>query len=161
MASPVDIEGEGNGTGIHREVIEATNRRDWDTLRSLHHPQYSYTGGDGQEQTGGPDVGLRIAQMYANAFPDLRLELKRVYVQGDTAIAEMSYSGTHKGELMGIAPTGKCAEGNICNIIEVRDGKIYRERDYFDMNHLLTQLGVLQAPAGTPGLGMPFADVEV
>jgi len=135
---------------IHREFADAFNRRDFEKIRSLFHPQYSYTGGDGQEMTGGPDVGIGVTQMYASAFPDARLEVKRVYVQGDTAIGEMAYSGTHKGELMGIAPTGKRVQGPICNVIEVRDGKIYREREYFDMMHMMVQLGVVQAPAGAP-----------
>lgn len=135
---------------VHREMVDAFNQRAWDKFRSLAHPQYSYTGGDGQEQTGGPEAGLGIAQMYASAFPDARLEVRRVYVQGDTAIAEMAYSGTHRGELMGIAPTGKHVEGIICNVIELRDGKIHREREYFDMLHMMTQLGVVSAPAGVP-----------
>ena len=54
---------------IHREFADAWNRRDWNTFRNLLHPHYSYTGGDGKEMTGGPDIGLGIAQMYASAFP--------------------------------------------------------------------------------------------
>ncbi len=130
----------------HREMIDAFNRRDWGKMRGLFHSEYSYMGGDGKEEAGGPDVGLGIPQMYASAFPDARLDIKHVYVQGNTAIAEMAYSGTHKGELMGIAPTGKSIAGIICNVVELRDGKIYREREYFDMMHMLSQLGVVSPP---------------
>lgn len=35
---------------------------------------------------------------------------------------------------------------HICNVIESRDGKIYREREYFDMANILAQLGVTQLP---------------
>ena len=70
------------------------------------------------------------------------LEVRKVYVQGDTAVAEMVARGTHKGPLMGIPPTNKTVEITICNVAEVRDGKLYREREYMDMLHMLSQLGV-------------------
>ena len=139
-----------SAANVHREMVDAFNQRDWDKFRGLLHPEYSYTGGDGKEEAGGPDVGLGVAQMYASAFSDARLEVKKVYVQGDTGVAEMAYRGTHTGDLMGIAPTGKRISGIICNIIDLRDGKIYREREYFDMMHMMTQLGVVSAPAGAP-----------
>ena len=139
MASPADI---------HREFLEAFNRRDFEKIRSLFHPQYTYTGGDGQEMTGGPDVGVGIVQMWASAFPDARLAIRRVYELGDVSIGEFSYSGTQTGEFMGIAPTGKRAQGIVCNVLEHRDGKVYREREYMDAMHLLSQLGVTQIPAG-------------
>jgi len=122
------------------------NQRDFAGLRNLLDPEYSYTGGDGKEVTGGPDVGVGVAQMFANAFPDGTLEVKRVYTQGDTAIAEMVGRGTHKGELMGIAPTGKSIEITICNVMELRNGKIRREREYMDMLSVMSQMGVVKAP---------------
>ena len=137
MATPSDI---------HRQILDAWNRRDFEALRSLAHPDYSYTGGDGKEMKGGPDVAVNIGRMYANAFPDGKLEIKNVYVQGSTAICEFVARGTHGGELMGIAPTGRRVELSICNVMEVRDGKAYREREYMDLMHMMVQLGVVTAP---------------
>ncbi|MBI5285700.1 MAG: ketosteroid isomerase, partial [Chloroflexi bacterium] len=34
-----------------------------------------------------------------------------------------------------------------CNVLEVRDGKIYREREYMDMFTMMAQLGVAGIPA--------------
>jgi steroid delta-isomerase-like uncharacterized protein len=126
---------------IHQQMVNAWNARDYDTMQSLLHPDYTYTGGDGKEMRG-PEAGMAIARMYAAAFPDGRIEVQRVYTQGDTAVAEFVARGTHGGELMGIAPTGRAVEINICNVMELRDGKIHREREYFDMLTMLTQLGV-------------------
>jgi steroid delta-isomerase-like uncharacterized protein len=136
---------------IHREFMEAWNRRDFSALRSLLHPEYTFTGGDGKQMTGGPDLGVQIGQMYAAAFPDAKVEVKQVYVQGDTAIAEMSARGTHKGAFMGHASTNKPVEITFCNVVELRDGKIYREREYLDAAHILTQIGVLSAPKKAAG----------
>jgi steroid delta-isomerase-like uncharacterized protein len=131
---------------IAREYLEAAPRRDFDKCRQLFHPQYSYTGGDGQRQNG-PDAGMAVAQMFASAFPDGREEIKRIHTAGDVAIVEFTGSGTHQGELMGIAPTGRQVTMPVCNVIEVRDGKIYAEREYFDVAHMMQQLGVMPAPA--------------
>ncbi len=135
-----------SATTIHKEMAETWNRRDFGRFRDLIHAGYTYTGGDGKEIAGGPEVAVGIAQMYAAAFPDAVLEVRRVYTQGDTAIAEMVAKGTHRGELMGIAPTGKPVEITICNVAEIRDGKLYREREYMDMLTMMTQLGVVSLP---------------
>ncbi len=47
---------------------------------------------------------------------------------------------------MGIAPTGKSIDVCVCNVMEIRDGKIHREREYFDALTMMTQLGVVQDP---------------
>ena len=135
---------------IQQEMARLWNARDFDGFRNLLHPEYSYTGGDGKEMSG-PEAGLGIAQMFASAFPDGTLEVKKVYTQGNTAIAEMVGRGTHKGDLMGVAPTGKPVEIVICNVMELRDGKIYREREYMDMMSMMVQLGAVKAPGGAAG----------
>ena len=135
-----------DAASIARESTEAWNRRDWARSRELFHPQYSYTGGDGQVQKG-PEAGLAIAQMFANAFPDGRIDVQSIHAAGNVAIVEFIGRGTHKGDLMGIAPTGRQISIPVCNVMEVRDGKIYAEREYFDMMHMMQQLGVAPAPA--------------
>jgi steroid delta-isomerase-like uncharacterized protein len=131
---------------ISREYIEAWNRRDFARYRELLHPQYSYTGSDGARQEG-PDAGVGVAQMYAAAFPDGKLEIERIHSAGNFAFSEYTGSGTHSGDLMGIAATGRRVSLPICNVLEIRDGKIFAERDYMDMAHMMQQLGVTQMPA--------------
>jgi ketosteroid isomerase-like protein len=133
---------------IHRELLSAWNARDFDRYRALLHPEYSYTGSDGREMPGGPEVGVGVARMFATAFPDGKTTLTRVYVQGDVAVAEFKATGTFKGELMGMAPTGKSMTLPVCNVIELRDGKAYREREYMDMLAMMTQVGAAPAPGG-------------
>lgn len=134
---------------IHRQLVEAWNTRDFEAMRDLLHSGYTFTGGDGKELAGGPDTGLNIAKAYAAAFPDGRIEVRATYPHGDTAISELRATGTHGGDLMGIAPTGRPIELVICNVIELRDGKVYREREYFDTAAMLAQIGVAVSPAQT------------
>ena len=133
---------------IHRELLGAWNRRDFEKMKTLLHPDYVYVAGDGKEARG-VEAGLQNAYIYARAFPDSQIEIKQVYIHGDTAIAELVARGTHRGDLMGIPPTGRPIEINICNVMELRDGKIYREREYMDRLAMLEQLGL--APSSNQG----------
>jgi steroid delta-isomerase-like uncharacterized protein len=134
---------------IHQEMLDAWNRRDFDAMRELYHPDYTYMGGDGKEVAGGPDVGVKVAQTYAEAFPDGRIEMRKTFVQGDAAVAEFVVRGHQTGSLLGAPPTGNYMEIPVCNVIELRDGKIYREREYIDMLAMLSQLGISQLPEST------------
>ena len=135
-----------DAASIARESTEVWNRRDWARYRELFHPEYSYTGGDGQVQKG-PEAGMAIAQMFANAFPDGRIDVQSIHAAGSVAIVEFIGRGTHKGDLMGIAPTGRQISIPVCNVVDIRDGKIIAEREYMDMMHMMQQLGVAPAPA--------------
>jgi steroid delta-isomerase-like uncharacterized protein len=132
---------------IQRKFVDAWNRRDFTTCRDLCHREYSYTGGDGKELAGGPDVAINVAQMYVNAFPDATLTIDRAYQQGDLAIAEMTARGTQRGPFMGTPASGKRVQINMCTVSEIKDGKIHREREYFDMYSLLTQIGAVGMPS--------------
>jgi steroid delta-isomerase-like uncharacterized protein len=126
---------------IVEQYMDAIPRRDFGKIRQMLHPQYSYTGSDGQRQEG-PDAGIAVLEMYTNAFPDMTIDIRHMNVAGDIVLTEFIARGTHRGELIGIAPTNRQIEMPICNIIEMRDGKIYAEREYFDTLFMMQQLGV-------------------
>ena len=131
---------------IAREYLESFNRRDFDRIRALLDDSYSYTGGDGQRQNG-PQAGIDLVQMWAAAFPDAKVEIRQVHTAGDTAAVEFIARGTHQAELMGIPATGRKVEVSICTVLDIRNGKIYAEREYFDSAFMMQQLGVMPAPA--------------
>ena len=66
---------------------------------------------------------------------------------GNAVATKFTVRGTHTGTWLGIAPTGKPVEVDLCNIIEFRDGKVFRERDYLDTLGVFVQLGVVQMPS--------------
>ena len=134
-------------TDIVREYTGAFNSRDFERARELLHSDYTYTGPDGQEQRG-PDALVAVLKMWANGFPDARIDIQNIKESGDTVVFEFVGRGTHRGDLMGIAPTGKSVTIPVCVVLEIRDGKIYREREYMDMATMMAQLGIM--PAGAP-----------
>lgn len=130
-----------NVAELHRFMLEAVDERNWSRLESLLHAGYTYTAGDGAEQAG-TEAALAVAQTYTGAFPDLRFEILHQLATDNVSVVEFRATGTHRGELMGVAPTGRTAEVLVCNVIEERDGKIFREREYYDSGVLMHQLGV-------------------
>lgn len=130
-----------DASSVHLAMLDVIRNKDLDGLRDLYHPDYTYTGGDGVEHKGA-DAGIEVAATYLGAFPDLAFSVRHQFAQGNTSIIEFSARGTHRGELQGIPPTGRKVDVVVCNIVEVEDGKIYREREYFDPTSMMQQLGV-------------------
>lgn len=130
-----------NSENIMREYQQAFSDHDIQKVRQLLHPQYSHTGSDGQRREG-IEAGIEIASMYMNAFPDLNIDIKTVYSMGDVVVSEFIAQGTQKGKIMDINPTNRRVNIPVCDIIEVRDGKIYSEREYYDVANMMQQLGV-------------------
>ena len=78
------------------------------------------------------------------AIPDVKYGLRRRFAAGQWAVIEWVMSGTHKGDLPGIPATGKrfsSVRGS--TILELKDGKISSESDYWDAAALMRQVGLL------------------
>jgi steroid delta-isomerase-like uncharacterized protein len=133
-------------TSIAREYLECFNSRDWSKMRGLLHSDFTYAGPDGQSQSG-PDAGIAVAQMFAAALPDGKIQIKNQYAEGNTAVTEFVGSGTQDGELLGIAPSGRKVVIPVCNIVEVRGDKITAEREYMDIMNVMQQIGAAPAPS--------------
>ncbi|HZQ27460.1 MAG TPA: ester cyclase [Acidimicrobiales bacterium] len=127
---------------VHQDMLEAVTEQDIERFRALLHPDYTYTGNDGVELPG-VDAGVAQVEIYVRAFPDLTFELRCQYAEGNASIMEFTARGTHKEELAGIPATGRQVTVPVCDIIEVRDGKVYREREYYDVMSMMQQLGVV------------------
>lgn len=77
------------------------------------------------------------------AFPDIRLEVKRFISSGDGVTAiECDYVGTHKGSLEGIPPTGNSVAVPSMTVIDISDDGITSWRDYWDQQAFSEQPGL-------------------
>ena len=62
---------------------------------------------------------------------------------GNLEAARAIVAGTHKGELMGVAATGKSVEFESIDIIRVDDGKVAEHWGVTDTMSLKQQLGAI------------------
>jgi predicted ester cyclase len=80
------------------------------------------------------------------AFPDFRHEINSMVAKADRVVARVTLTGTHKGEYMGIRPTGN--KVNYTAMLEARfsEGKLVEMWGVGDMLTLMQQLGLELRP---------------
>jgi predicted ester cyclase len=81
------------------------------------------------------------------SFPQYELIADEMLAEGNKVTVRARFIGTHKGELMGIPPTGKTTEIEIALIYEVENGKIVNHWMLADQMSLMQQLGVIPQQA--------------
>jgi steroid delta-isomerase-like uncharacterized protein len=87
-----------------------------------------------------------FGQQVFNAFPDFKIELTTQVTAADWAMLEWIMSGTHQADLPGMPATGKSFSVRGATALQLDDGQISRNSDYWDMATLLTQLGLMPSP---------------
>jgi steroid delta-isomerase-like uncharacterized protein len=134
-------------------LYEAWNRRDFDALSDAMAPDGELVIVGSGETLRGPEGSRRYNKMWADGFPDGALTVERVISAGDTVVVEFTGRGTHTGDLVtgtGTIPaTGRSVTLQLCDVLEFRDGKVQRQRTYFDSGSLTAQLGLTEARATT------------
>lgn len=100
----------------------------------------------------GPEGIKRMMSRWRAAFPDGEERVEAQVAEGNKVVSRWSFRGTHRGELFGIAPTGKQVTFTGIAIDEVEGGKIVGHWDEADILGLLQQLGAVPAlgQAGRP-----------
>jgi predicted ester cyclase len=89
----------------------------------------------------------RLATM-RSAFPDAALTVEDVVAAGDRVAFRSTLRGTHRGEFMGIPPTGRQFTIGLVDIIRIEDGKFVEQWGGPDMLGLLQQLGATVSAGG-------------
>jgi len=97
----------------------------------------------------GPDGVAASARGYRDAFPDLTLTVNQQIADGDYVATRWTAKGTHKGDLFGIAPTGKQTTVTGITIDQWTDGKVAESWTNWDTLGLLQQLGAVPAAMQT------------
>lgn len=91
----------------------------------------------------GPEGFKEFAAPFLTAFPDLKHVIEDIIAEGDKVAARLSFPCTHKGEFMGIAPTGKKIIYTAIGIDRFSGGKIVESWAEYDAIGLMQQLGAV------------------
>ena len=90
---------------------------------------------------------LGFLDVFHEAFPDIRLEIKQLLTDGSAAAAEGNLSGTHTGVLHtprgDVAPTGRAVELRWAAVYVTEADTLKSEHLFFDQMDFLGQLGLL------------------
>ena len=83
-------------------------------------------------------------QMQHAAFPDMRMDAQDVLASGDKVVARVRYTGTHKGDFMGMPATGKSVDVQLIDILRFGDDGLAHEHwGVMDALGLMEQLGLV------------------
>ena len=88
----------------------------------------------------------RLFAEFRSAFPDWQEETVELVAEGDTVAGRFKCSGTHRGEFLGEAPTGKRMEVEEVFFLRAEDGKFVDFWALEDSMGRMRQLGLIPTP---------------
>ena len=140
---------ETNKAVSRRIVEEAFSEGRYDVIEELVAPTFVNHDPSVTDDLKGPAGVRQLIETYRSAFPDLRLTVEDQLAEGDKVATRWTARGTHQGELLGIAPTGKESTVTGLTIDRIADGKIVESWNNWDTLGMLQQIGVVPtlAPA--------------
>lgn len=94
----------------------------------------------------GPATVRQFVEALLNAFPDTRVEVVHLMAEGDWTAVHFRATGTHQGDFMGIAPTGKPIDIRGTSFQRFKEGKMVEEWEIVQEMAMMRQLGVVPAP---------------
>lgn len=134
--------------GAPARLLAAWNDGALDGLGDLVHPEVIRD--DSGEPTRGLEAYLDSIRVLRGAFPDIQVSPIDSRRDGDTWIIRWRWSGTHKGPLLGMGPTGRRVKHSGRNVYTFRDGMLVHVQVDADPTLLLSQL---KGPVGSASSG--------
>ena len=129
---------------IHRRALEGV----WSTTGSVRAEDVyapNFVSHQHSHPTGGDIVGIDALRSFVaefhRAFPDFADTVDRQVAEGDLVTTQFTSRGTHRGELMGLAATGKPVEWMGIELARVEGDKIVESWVSWDLYGMLQQLG--------------------
>jgi len=132
---------EENKALVRRYIEEGINQRNLAVLDKLCLPDIVVHNAALTLQ--GLEPVKQFLSMYLTAFPDVQLTIEDMIAEGDTVVFRHTFRGTHKGDLMGIAPTDKQVNVTGIDIFRIVEGKIVEQWTNADDLGAMQQLGVV------------------
>jgi predicted ester cyclase len=121
---------EANKQLVRRLVDEVVNQRNPEPLDELAEGTFA-------------KLARRWISPFRSAFPDFRMEIVELVAENDTVVAHFRCSGTHRGDWLGVAPSGRRFENvDEIYIFHVRDGKLSSAVAVEDNLARMRQLGI-------------------
>lgn len=118
--------------------FEAFNQQNIDALMELLTDDFTYNSVT-RYNLNKEEYRKFIDGLYAS-FSDIRFRVDRTVSQGNTVVAETIFTGTHKGEYLGIPSTGKSVESPSVYIFDLEDGKVKLIKYYSNLHSFIVQL---------------------
>jgi len=120
--------------------FEGWNTRDYEKIASRVTDDYVFETDAVPHPLRGREAYLNFARTYLTAFPDLHFELTDRFAATDRVVACWTATGTHLGELNGVAPSGRRVRVQGCTVTHFENGRVTRQRAFWDSASLMRQI---------------------
>jgi predicted ester cyclase len=115
------------------------NEARFDQLDDYLTPDYEIK--DAPPGSGPGGAGIReVVTMFRTGFPDMVITLDEVIAEGDWVASKSTLRGTHQGEFLGVAPTGRSVTVTSLTMVKFRDGRLCESWVKNDVAALMRQL---------------------
>ncbi len=119
------------------------NSQDIDRLASLYAPDVEH-----EDVTSGVKLHghSELRKLFLEAWegmPDVRTKIGRIISQDNRLAWEWTMSATHAGDFPNLPATGRTFTIEGVSILEVKDGLVRSQRDFYDQASFLRQVGAL------------------
>ena len=135
---------------VLKENLKAFNDGDFFQLAATLADDVIYVESPTQRRTEGKEATVEIFRAWKDSFADVEGTINNIFGSGDKAVAEVTWKGTHTGDMEGsggtIPASGQKIEVPGCIFVSTSDGVITESSQYFDLMTLLTQIGAIPAP---------------
>jgi steroid delta-isomerase-like uncharacterized protein len=98
----------------------------------------------------GREAMRRAAAMFRSGFPDWHSDLEQMVSEGDVVVERFVARGTHRGEIMGVPPTGATVVLSGINVFRIDGDRIVERWGRLDELGLLRQLGLVATMVSEP-----------
>jgi steroid delta-isomerase-like uncharacterized protein len=131
-----------NKNVVRRVFEDAFNKNDLTVLDELVTPRVVYHNAP-PGLASGIEGYRQLLTMWRTAFPDAHVTIEDMIGEADKVVTRFTGRGTHKGDFMGIAPTGKRVEVTAITVMRLEGGKVTDEWEQVDMLGIMQQLGAV------------------
>ena len=132
---------EENKESMRRQIEECWNKGDFSVVPEIISPDFSMMDLAGIELKG--HEGFRqMVSFWRGVFPDLHFTIDDMMAEGDKVAICVTYTGTFKGKLWDIEPTGNHIEMSEATFYKMKDGKEVSQSNYIDFLSFYQQSGI-------------------
>ena len=116
------------------------NHRDASAVDRYVSPAYTLRTAEEGAPSGRDAIKVYVAA-YLKGFPDLQISVDQLLAVGDKVVGVFTFTGTHKGDLFGVSPTGKTISVRQIAIYRLENGQVIDEWEISDQLGLMQQIG--------------------
>ena len=130
--------------GVVDKLFRAMKEHDVEMMGSCCNPDLIYDVVASPEPIEGVGDFKEFYAELIEGYPDMRIDVSYKYTDGDSGIRQVRWRATNAGPFQGVEPTGKRVDLRIAYFFTMKNGRIDRITEYYDLATLLNQQGQLE-----------------